>query len=688
VAVSSRQGASSSSVRGILSAPPWLRWWAIGNGVVASLLAWIYVTRGTLNITREDPRAQGTAQFFSEQLQALLQGRADVPPSSLVGECWYVGEKCYGYFGLTGSLLRIPFVGLNAGSYSLTPIFLWAGVSLGIAASLVLLFSVQALALRGHALRNQQWNVLVAAAATGMSLGSLLLLDLRPLVFNEAIVWSSALTCSGLVFILFWRATARPLWLGWAGIALVLAANSRPTAAVTACALGLWVIVVGWSAVNRRATVLLSGGLIAVVPLLSLTASYMWKFGRPTPPIQAYEQITGAPWWADIMEANGGRFSSLAFAPTGIAHYLRPDALQFDSSQPLLVNTKVQTGTDVVYLWPLQQGSMLAAHPPSLTAVVPWTLLLLGAALIWIVRRPRSNEAAQMGQVPGWQWGALILAAGTGTALVLMNVALIARYLVDFWPALTLGAALGVVALSEFRVRTMWAWVLSGVTLGAVGYSVIVINALALQVHSPVYPAIDRLGLSAALQERGIACLRPWRISLSNLPAVSEQCQIDARHSLETSGLLILAESTYPQVRRVMAESVDSRVLAILSADADLEVRLNVAKNPDAPSEALANLAGGSDDMRLAVAGNRGASPGTLALLARDQNALVRGATAGNFFTPAEAFAVLARDGNDAVRMEVARNVAVPKDVLQALTGDPNPDIRVTAVQTIELKEE
>jgi hypothetical protein len=60
----------------------------------------------------------GRAHFFTAQADAILRGRFNVDPFFLSGwgqngwhaECFIYGQKCFGYFGITPALFRIPFL--------------------------------------------------------------------------------------------------------------------------------------------------------------------------------------------------------------------------------------------------------------------------------------------------------------------------------------------------------------------------------------------------------------------------------------------------------------------------------------------------------------------------------------------------------------------------------------------------
>ena len=70
--------------------------------------------------------------FFTAQADALIRGRLWVDPKSMdtVLECFYSAGKCYGYFGLPPSRLRVPIllvIGPTTQSFAIFMIPLAAG---------------------------------------------------------------------------------------------------------------------------------------------------------------------------------------------------------------------------------------------------------------------------------------------------------------------------------------------------------------------------------------------------------------------------------------------------------------------------------------------------------------------------------------------------------------------------------
>ena len=208
--------------------------------LVCLVIGWWVTTGGTGHPFK--PYDQVLATFYDVQGQSMLSGRLDVPCSVIRQEAYIVGDRCYGYFGVTPSLFRLPF---NA----LFPAYRghWAALSI-IAGYALLLLSAYGLSLiiRRHVLQVSpvgglfSWVTAIFLLALGLGSTSVFLLS-RPVVHQEAIMWSSALALCSLVFML------RHVFLGdgWAlliaTVLALLAIHARPLAGLTAasfCAIG------------------------------------------------------------------------------------------------------------------------------------------------------------------------------------------------------------------------------------------------------------------------------------------------------------------------------------------------------------------------------------------------------------------------------------------------------------------
>jgi hypothetical protein len=134
----------------------------------------IFYVYGWITKWSFDPSVASTIRadyFFTAQADALLRGRFWVDPKSTVGnECWYVAGKCYGYFGLTPSILRFPIllvIGQTTQSFAVFMIPIALGVAFGASLDLCRQFAKP----MAHQLRGV---VFMCVAALVLGPGSLL----------------------------------------------------------------------------------------------------------------------------------------------------------------------------------------------------------------------------------------------------------------------------------------------------------------------------------------------------------------------------------------------------------------------------------------------------------------------------------------------------------------------------------
>ena len=80
-----------------------VRWAAICTGLIILAAAAYFVTHEQWKLFS----SAGFVTFYDEQGRSLLQGKWDVPPSSLGAEAFVVDGKSYGYFGIAPVLPRV-----------------------------------------------------------------------------------------------------------------------------------------------------------------------------------------------------------------------------------------------------------------------------------------------------------------------------------------------------------------------------------------------------------------------------------------------------------------------------------------------------------------------------------------------------------------------------------------------------
>src|SRR5262245_39866543 len=67
-----------------------------------------FTTLGTFNFPKRVFDGGWSSHFFMAQADAMVHGHLDVAPEEIWSECFYKDGHCYGYFGITPSLLRLP----------------------------------------------------------------------------------------------------------------------------------------------------------------------------------------------------------------------------------------------------------------------------------------------------------------------------------------------------------------------------------------------------------------------------------------------------------------------------------------------------------------------------------------------------------------------------------------------------
>jgi len=154
--------------------------------------------------------------------------------------------------------------------------------------------------------------------------------------------------------------------------------------------------------------------------------------------------------------------------------------------------------------------------------------------------------------------------------------------------------------------------------------------------------------------------------------------------------LTALAGDEYVYVRYEVVENPNTprEVLTALAGDKDEYVRRRIAENPNTPREVLTVLAVDKDEIvRYAVAKNPKTLPETLAVLARDKDEYVRRAVAGNPNTPPEILAALTGDDDTYVVRSVAANPNTPPETLTALAAHKHVGVRDRAKVTMDYLE-
>jgi hypothetical protein len=428
-----------------------LAWLLGGGGALMLALLWAWML-GAGQLQFISPLANVgylvTGRFWDAQSAAMLLGRLAVPCETLVGEAFVMADGCYGYFGVTPSLLRLP-----ASLLCPTCAGGWNRVAMLAGGLLNYLFTVliawRLLAGAASGTRRSAWAVgfgLVAALSS-----SLLLVVGNPLPYYEAILWASGFSLGTLWAALRWGETGSPAAAAGMLLLCLLALHSRVTVGLgvsltagIALAAPLlrqwaqhWPSLAGAAARPRRWSLigLLALGLAVASPLAVNVA----KFGRISPPFERHV----------IYSSNPVRLARIQSAPFSL-RYLGCTLRGYLSST---VDTWPR------FPWLLRSFSWVPPDPmltdlsfcadagmeniePFYAIYYTFPALLLLAALGWLA------------PVRGWhqRWSTtsgLALGAAAAAAPTFLFPTLTHRYLHDLYPLLILGGAAGLAALQQ-----------------------------------------------------------------------------------------------------------------------------------------------------------------------------------------------------------------------------------------------
>lgn len=432
---------------------PTFRRWASSIVLAVSIGIVAFLTLVVSSPITQETETFRLRRFFTAQAEAILQGRLWVNPVDLPDECFTADGRCYGYFGVTPSLLRIPFLWLT-GDAGLTDWFVMAGLILAVFGNLVLVNLVWRMARSStldaapSLLRNVAFLVSLIAAGPGSLLVQLTL----PTGYEEAIIWAAAFTSWGLVCILRWVRVGTSRWLGCATFFFVLAANARPSAAPVAviAAATILVYLLGRRVIFRELDSTIFALALGFLPGASMISVWLLKFGVMVPPLSINEAVQNAPHWAKTMAINGGHDSWWGFIPTNFVQYLRPDNVVWTGEELAGVRPGYE---GVLYVPPLEPGGLFVTPMASITSLVPVVMLALPIVILLLPRLVSLLPAAGYGAMPRLFTLGLGLAAWSSFGLLLVNVGVQNRYMGDVGPAIAMTVALAAVAVLTSRTK-------------------------------------------------------------------------------------------------------------------------------------------------------------------------------------------------------------------------------------------
>jgi hypothetical protein len=491
---------SGGQIAQITGRPAWRRLPAVTGAVLVALLCVLLVGgfQSGMLASLADHGGTVAMRYFDDAGLALLRGRLDAPCDSLALEAFVIDDKCYGYFGLTPSLLRIVLNGI-----CLDCIGHWARLMM-VAGGLLSFAGCLLIARR--ALADRLGAGTHDAAATGFALvmvfgGTLPFIVSNSYIYHEAILWAGSFAVLAL-----WAAgryvdtgSRSAFWLCLAFTLLTL--HARVTVGfATAAAVMVWFAapLAGNGAFGRllfspqaraRPRGWAWGGVLLVLACSAtpLVINQL-KFGQITPPFATQRWYAAFPERLALLQGGSFRLVNLRCSA---ALYLWPGNIALTDSYP--------------WIGPGQPLHWFAGHPlpdaasdcadSYVESMDPSFALIYGATapvLLALV-----GLAAMLGRPPLLRRWAPPLAAGGIAALAAMAYSSVTyRYEHDFFPLLVVAGALGWAELMALRGRNR-ALALVGV-VGCV-LAALAVNFVAAQISGSPQP--DMMAMATAVAD-------------------------------------------------------------------------------------------------------------------------------------------------------------------------------------------
>ena len=387
--------------------------------------------------------------FYDAQARSLLQGTWAVP----AGQVGVEGIRLHGrtliYFGPFPALLRLPIVWFtDRFDGRLTQVSMLVAFVLALLGTTSLVVRVRRLR-RGMAPVSPAERIAIGAFVFLAGAGSVAVyLASHAVVYHEAELWGGALAIAAfdrLVALLEAPTVQRLAVVS----ALCAAALLTRISVGLGPLLGLAIVAVaifvpragqhlGVSAPLRRGVWRWALPAAVVIPLLMTAAVNLAKFDSVTSvPFekQVFTQVN--PVRRAALRANGGSAFGAQFVPTTALHYLRPDALRFNSLMPWVGFPGQPTVVGGVHFDRAQPSS-------SLTATMP-AFMVMAAIGACAVLRPSRGRRDPLRVLRPAVAGGLVASLAT---LAILQVA--QRYLSDFLPLVVLAAAVGAVEIGAW----------------------------------------------------------------------------------------------------------------------------------------------------------------------------------------------------------------------------------------------
>ncbi|MGH2718570.1 MAG: hypothetical protein ACRDJU_08330 [Actinomycetota bacterium] len=422
----------------------------VGAGL--SILLYLFIGQGGFPLAA---RSGGREHYYTAAALSLLHGHLYVPEAFIASECFLVHGRCYGYFGITPSLLRLPAVLFTGSSATSSDGFEAAFYVLGFVTAALGLWWLarQLVELWAPSLwRSRAWVVGFLLSVAGLGATPLIFLVGRPLVYEEAILWGVAFALVGLAAVVSVYRRPRTLTVAVLIAADILAALARPTVGYTAVLATLvvgilfvwfpqWLDLAPSRPPRRWGWYLIVGAFIA---LLSAPAVIFAKFGTFGVPYKDSISVQAQP---DQLKALSHPLGiDPAVLPTKLFSVLRPDSLDLLRHPPYvelgeLTPTLLPPATPVDVNGTWERTSSLTATLPFSAAALVASLVVVGLAL----KRWRGTSTRN----PALLITALVLVSAAGAMFMeLLYPGETYRYIGDWLPLLAIGGSVGCAAVA------------------------------------------------------------------------------------------------------------------------------------------------------------------------------------------------------------------------------------------------
>lgn len=427
--------------------------WTFAAGCLLGLIAggtifwWMLTHNGTEIV----PAKSFAGSFFDIQGRAILDRRLDVPADSLGIEGFVVDGRTYAYFGPVPAIIRLPVLAVtNQLDGRMSVISIAVGWTVGAIFTSLLLWRTRRFVRGDLPFTNTELAATALALAAYGGGSSLVILAARPIVYQEADVWGSALTLASLWAVLgvLERLTYPRVILGtvFASLAFLTRATLGLVATVTLAAItvavaGEWIARrrhpghdaqrifgrthIGWAMLGALA-------LGTIVPVAAYASVNVAKFDTPFRLPMETQVMSGLdPARKEMLRANGNSFFRPQFVATTALTYLRPDGLRLSSDFPFIFLPEQPQAPVGDYVFDRIDPT------PGLFPTMPFWAGLTAWGLICAFRpNPRCRPAVKRLRTP-------LIGAATGSLGVLTIAFIAPRYLGDFLPFLVLAGAVG-----------------------------------------------------------------------------------------------------------------------------------------------------------------------------------------------------------------------------------------------------